>query len=111
MALPAIAPVVVYRLRGDEVADEWGGKRFDWTDPDRKKITGCQFQPLAGEEFNEGRDALVTRWEWHGPVNADVLYTDRLEYEGDVYEVDGSVGIFRGLGLDHKHAICKRGEG
>jgi hypothetical protein len=111
MVLPGVATQAVYRLRGTEVTDEWQGKTFDWSNPDRKKITGCTFQPLVGDEFNEGRDAIVTRWEWFGPPNADVLSTDRIEFEGIAYDVDGSVGAPKGLGLDHKHAVCRRVDG
>lgn len=111
MALPAIATQVVYRLRGTEVGDTWGGKQIDWSNPDRKKIRGCSFQPIEGEEFNEGRDAIVTRWNWFGPANADVRSTDRIEYRGITYDVDGSVTMPEGLGLDHKHAVCRRVDG
>lgn len=109
--LPALARQVVYRLRGTTVTNSYGEESIDWSDPDRLKITGCMFQPLPGDEFNQGRDAITTRWEWFGPANADVTSYDRIEYRGVAYDVDGSVTAPEGLGLDHKHAYCKRVEG
>lgn len=109
--LPSIATQTVYRLRGTPATDEYQSEVLDWSDPERRRIDGCVFQPLPGDEFNQGRDAVTTRWEWFGPPNSDVTSQDRIEYRGVFYEVDGSVGKPEGLGLDHDHAICRRVDG
>jgi hypothetical protein len=110
--LPAnLAIQTVYRLRGAPITDDYNNVLVDWSDPGRLKIDGCVFQPMPGEEFNEGRDAITTRWTWFGPPGVDVTPADRLEYKGIAYEVDGSVTRPEGLGLDHTYAVCKRVEG
>ena len=106
-----LAKQTVVRLRGEVTTDDWDNDSIDWSGPDRLTIEGCVFQPLAGDEFNESRDAITTRWDWFGPPDADVLSTDRLEYRNIAYEIDGSVQEPQGLGLDHKRAVCKRVEG
>lgn len=110
MTLPGLARQTVFRLRGTVITDEWGASQIDWSEgaTDRLKIMRCSFQPLPGDEYNQGRDTVITRWEWFGPPNADVRSDDHIEYKGLAYEVDGSVQEPEGLGLDHKRAVCKR---
>ena len=74
-------------------------------------ITGCSFQPEQGDEVLTDRTAVVSRWRWFGPPGADVSSSDRIEFEGAVYDVDGSVQSWRGLGLAHKTALLRRADG
>lgn len=110
----AIANQTVTRLRGSSGSDGYGDSGTNWTDPARLVITGCSFQPQQGQEFLTDRSAVVSRWQWFGPPDADVLSNDRLEVGGVTYDIDGSVQVWTdttGNGLDHKFALCRRTDG
>lgn len=109
-----IANQTVTRLRGTPGTDGYGDSRIDWTSPARVSITGCSFQPQQGQEFLTDRSAVVSRWQWFGPEDADVKSSDRLEVDGTAYDIDGSVQVWTdptGNGLDHKFALCRRTDG
>lgn len=108
MILPAIATQTVTRLRAtDGAPDTHGNVTQTWTD--HLTIDGCSVQPVTGSEFNEGRQTVITRWRWFGPVDADVTSVDRIVFEGDTFEVDGSVMKWWTV-IPHKEAILKRVE-
>lgn len=104
----------VTRLRGTASMDEYGNSSLDFGTPGRSDITGCSVQPVSGSEFNEGRDAIVTRWTLFLPLSGDLTGYDRIEWRGVSYLVDGSVGEwddpFNGV-LSHKVCLLKLVEG
>jgi hypothetical protein len=105
---PAIATQTVVRLRAtDGAPDTHGNVTQTWTD--QATISGCSIQPVEGSEFNEGRQTVITRWQWFGPTDADVTSKDRIVFEGDTYEIDGSVKEWSVI-LPHKSALLKRVE-
>lgn len=112
--LPWIASQTVTRLRGTSSTDGYNDAVVDFTDPDRLTIDACSVQPVAGDEFNQARDAITTRWKWFGQPDADVTSEDRIEFRGDVYDIDGSVLQWddtTGSDLDYQSAVLKRVEG
>lgn len=112
--LPWIASQTVTRLRGTATTDLYNNAGIDFANPDRLPIAGCSVQPVVGDEFNQGRDAITTRWNWFGPPDADVTSADRIEHKGAAYEVDGSVQQWddtTGANLDYRSAVLKRVEG
>lgn len=109
--LPDLELRTVTRLRGQPADNGYGDSVIDWTDPDRLDIDDCSFQPKQGEEILTDRSAVISRWRWFGPSDADVKSADRIEVDGITYDIDGSVQNPRGLGLDHKTAMCRRADG
>ena len=108
MVLPAIATQTVIRLRAtDGAPDTHGNPTQTWTDS--VTIDGCSVQPVEGSEFNEGRQTVITRWHWWGPIDADVTSKDRIVFDGETFEVDGSVMKWPTV-LPHKSAVLKRVE-
>jgi hypothetical protein len=95
-------------------------KRVDgarWTDRDRGLIVtashgfeasqigraSCSVQPVVVAEVPEGeaRDPVASRWQVFAPPAADVRATDRIVFDGDVYEVDGEPQRWTTGVLDH----------
>jgi hypothetical protein len=113
--LPWLASQTVTRLRGTPVTDDYSNAHLDWSEPDRLTLSNCSIQPASGDEFNQGRDAITTRWKWRcGDAQADVTALDRIEWRELVYDIDGSVQVWEdttGNGLDHVMAILRRVDG
>lgn len=99
------------RLRAQLSDDGYGDQQTDWSNPSRLEIRGCSLQPQTGTEILGDRTAVVTRWRWYGPPDADVTSADRLEVDGIAYDIDGSVEVWAGFGLDHKTALCRQAQG
>ncbi|GAB3889503.1 hypothetical protein [Terrabacter terrigena] len=74
----------------------------DWTEPDAKPIPGCSVQPGGGSEFADRREAITTLYTVWAPISADVLDSDRVEFAGTDYEIDGAIERWEvGTPLDH----------
>lgn len=71
-------------------------------------VLGCSVQPIEGDEATVGRDTVVSRWRVWAPVGTDLKATDRVRYDGDVYEVDGEVQRWDSGTLPHVTALLRR---
>jgi Phage head-tail joining protein. len=78
-------------VRAELVDDGYGNQVPDWANAARHVVLGCRVQPERGSEYTLDRDAIVTRWRLFAPAAADIRDTDRIEYEGVTYDIDGSV--------------------
>lgn len=111
----AIATETVTRLRGVGSTNGYNDAAIDWGQtPAELAIAGCSVQPVDGEEVLDGRDAVVSRWRWFGPYDADVTAKDRIRHRGVVYSVDGSIEKWidpTGSGLDHATCLLRRTDG
>jgi hypothetical protein len=65
-------------------------------------------QPVVGAENTVGRDTIVSRWQLFAPADADLTATDRVEFNGDTYEVDGEVQRWDFPPLSHLTALLRR---
>jgi hypothetical protein len=101
--------VVVVRA-GTSAEDEYGNEIPGWNDPTETTVTGCSVQPVVGTENLSGRDTVVSRWQLFAPDGTDLLATDRVEWDGDTYEVDGEVQRWGFPPLSHLVALLRRGE-
>lgn len=102
---------------------ERGDDLLDWDSATEHFVDDCRLQPMATEEVlftgsaaSEGgtaRDAVVTRWKWFGPYDADLDPRDRIRYEGIEYEVDGQVRRWPSPTerLAHAEAVFRRVDG
>lgn len=79
----------VYRLRATTAEDDHGNQVEDWDNPARKAVRGCAVEPGAPQEYLIGRDAERVQWFVMAPYGADIRSSDRVEWQGVVYEVSG----------------------
>jgi len=79
----------IIRLRATTATDDHGNDVPDWSAPGRKPIRGCAVEPGAPQEYLIGRDASRVQWFIMAPARTDVKGSDRVEWQGVVYEVSG----------------------
>lgn len=100
-----IYAMTVTRLRAEATADKYGnpGAVRDWAHAQRTEFSGVAVQPQEQVETVGDRTALTTGWHLFTPpgMDMDLLPTDRIEYDGIVYEVDGEVARFGLAGRVH----------
>jgi hypothetical protein len=100
---------VVTILRATTTEDPYGNPVRDWDAATQTQVTGCSVQPVQGDEVTVGRDTVVSRWRLYAPDGTDLLASDRVRFEGDVYEVDGEVQRWDFPPLSHVTALLRRG--
>ncbi|MGW5737015.1 MULTISPECIES: phage head completion protein [Streptomyces] len=92
---------VIRMVRGE---DDRGNET--WT-PTPVDVSGCNVQPMSSTEVIEGKAQVVTRWRLAGPKDLGLKASDRVQFDGRTFEVDGDPGVHRSFGgvLDHTEAI------
>lgn len=88
MALPSFARLTVI-VRRAGVTEDHGGQVEDWGTPADHDITGCMWEPSAGQEFTDRRIATSGAGVLFLPPDADILATDHVVVHGDEYTVQG----------------------
>lgn len=88
--------------------DGYGNAEPDWAGASRTTVAGCSVQPIVGAEETIGRETVVSRWELFAPDSAALLATDRVEWDGDTYDVDGEVQRWDFPPLSHLVALLRR---
>jgi hypothetical protein len=58
-------------------------------------VTGCSVQPTSASESTDAGELLVTNATLYAPAGTDVLPTDRVQWLGAVYAVDGQPARWR----------------
>jgi hypothetical protein len=89
----------VYRLRATEQTDSYGDLvADDWNDPSRVVLNRAELQSPASTE-TEGATGTTNSSERVLFVlgTPDLLSTDRIEVDGEVWRVDGTPRVRRGL--------------
>ena len=87
--LPSWANDTVTRLRATIITQR-GSEIPDWSNPDRLTITGCSMQPAGTSLTQDGRvQGTTDGYTCYLPPGADVLAGDRIEYDGNVYTING----------------------
>jgi hypothetical protein len=69
----------------------------------RTDVDGCSVQPRTSTEDTDARDTVVTGKIAFVPAGADILATDRIEFRGVTYAVDGDPGDWDDLSGDPDH--------
>jgi hypothetical protein len=104
-----VQTIVIIRA-GTDSTDAWGNPVEGWDDPTETTVTGCNFQPSGGAEFINGQQATEDLGvAWVDPAT-DVLPTDRIEYEGDLYDVASDVERWDFPPMAHKTFKVRRVE-
>jgi hypothetical protein len=88
---PALAARTVTRLRATVTADpSYGDPVLDWTNADALDIAGCALEPAGTVDVVDAtRSAVTIRWNLYAPPGADIGPDDRIEANGDTFEVEG----------------------
>lgn len=100
-------------LRAELVTDAYNNEVFDWPNAARTDVSGCRVQPDRGTDNTLDREAITTRWRLFAPAGTDLLATDRVEHQGVVYVVEGSVEDWPSPTgrLAHIEALLRRTDG
>lgn len=85
-----LGPHTVTLLRAEFKLDDYGneGDR-DWDNPIRTDVRGCSVQPAGVDEYVVDREAVTVRLKAYMPGRVDVESTDRAEFDGHEYVIDG----------------------
>lgn len=87
------APGVV-RLRAKVKTDPYSKAPVgeDWKDPDREVIAGAAVLTVnSTDPADPLRKRVISTKNLTLPPTADVVDTDRIEYDGKVYTIDGEI--------------------
>ncbi|NJQ04289.1 hypothetical protein [Streptomyces lonarensis] len=105
------------RLRAPETTDTYGNPTRDWSAAGRLEMPGWRVQPMQGSRATAAetipREGLARMRRCFGPPGADVLTTDRVEWQGETWRIEGDVDLWRSPTgrLDHTELIISRMEG
>ena len=88
--LPSFANQSVTRIRPTTKTTR-GSNVPDWSNPDRLVISGCSVQPASTDLFQDGRVlGILDGITCYMPPGADIQEGDRIEFDGNVYTIDGA---------------------
>lgn len=98
------------RVRAGEKTDRGGNTIPDWSDTavNRLTVTGLNIQPASqGEKVDEQRDAAITGYRVQSAEGTapDIRAVDRIEWRGEIYEVEGEVATWPELFTDTVHHV------
>lgn len=82
---------------GPPTQDEYGNDKPGF--PVEIPVPGCAIAPRGGAgsstELTDARDTVITGLTLYAPFGTDILATDRIRVDGQLYEVEGLPGSFR----------------
>lgn len=96
------------RVRAGTKTDRGGNTVPDWSNPDRLTVAGLNVQPTSqSENVDEQRTAAITGYRVQSSEGTapDIRATDRIEWAGQTFEVDGEVAVWPRLFSDAVHHI------
>lgn len=106
-----LGDVTVVVLRAPHGADDpYGNSEPDWSAATSTQVPGCNVQPLSVTEVTVGRETLVSRWQLFAPPDTDLLATDRVQYDGATYEVDGEAQRWGTGARGYVTAVLRKGD-
>jgi hypothetical protein len=96
--------------RAPLIADgRYGADRRDWATATAIVISGVSVQPFSAAEQTLDREYTATRLRLFAPPGTDLISTDRVEWRGVMYEVDGEPDRWFDEGqADHIEAVITR---
>ena len=88
------APVIVRVRSAPGGVDEYGDP-ISGTDS-RTTLTGAFVAPRESSEItNRGRAGVIVGLTLFAPYDTDLTYTDQIEVDGDLYDIEGEPGRWR----------------
>lgn len=96
MALPNYAQDTINVVRAG-LKTVRGAEVQDWANPTRHRVGGCSVQPRAttGDEVADRAAHATESCTVYLPLEADLKRGDRVEWDGDTWDVDGRVQTWR----------------
>ena len=73
----------------------------DLANATRTQNVPVEVQPVSSTEDVVSQQETVTRWRLFAGPGTDLAATDRVEFAGGTYEVDGDVERWRARGAEH----------
>lgn len=100
--LPSFCNDTITRIRPGQ-KESRGSIIPDWTTATTKDIEGCSMQPASTSLSQDGRVlGLLDEYTLFLPADADIQAGDRVQFKGQVFEIDGEVRVQpAALRLDH----------
>lgn len=110
--LPSFMTQMVTRIRPTTKTVR-GSDIPDWDNPDYLDIYGCTVQPAATDLSQDGRVlGIMDGMTCYMPVKADVREGDRIEFDGNVYAIEGAPRVWPAAGnLAHIQLRLRRWSG
>lgn len=98
MLLTGYRPTTVYRLRASSTVDSFGDAVDDWASPARSPIVRAEVQRGGSVEVDGMLRKLTTQEaRLMAPGALDLTEDDRVEADGELWEVDGPPIVRRAL--------------
>lgn len=98
----------VTRLRAPLTSGGYGNQKRDWAAATSTSYPAA-VQPVSSAEEVVDQVRTATRWRLFLPRSADLLASDRIEWDGGTYEVEGDVERWKRFGrLHHLEAVLFR---
>lgn len=93
--LPRWCKDVIIRIRPGTKTSR-GSTVPDWDNTDRLEVNGCSVQPASTGLSQDGRVLGISEgFTVYLPVDADVQAGDRIEYDENVYTINGEPKVWR----------------
>jgi hypothetical protein len=62
----------------------------------RTTLEGCAVAPRSSDEHSDrGRQGVIVGLMLYAPYGTDLLFTDQIEVDGVLYNIDGEVGSWK----------------
>lgn len=94
-------------IRAPKIDDGHGNEDFDWGEQAETESHGWAVDAGATAEDTTNRDGDSIEYTLRGPYRADVLATDRVRFEGDVFLIEGAVMRQPGPSALTSHTIIR----
>ena len=86
---------------------ERGSTVYDWENTVTLDITGCSMQPAGTSLSEDGRVlGIADGFTCYMPETADVQAGDRIQFGGNVYEINGDIRVWPSATGTLDHIIC-----
>lgn len=109
MSLQTLLADSVTRRRAPLISSGYGNEARDWTAA-TSQVYAARVSVVSSTEVVANEPRTVTRWKCTVGPEADLAATDRIEWDGQTYEVDGDVERHKGRSpaVHHQTVTLKR---
>ncbi len=104
----SIGPHTITVRRATVADDALGNETRQWGTATSTVVPGCYVYPVRGDEQTVGRQTVVSRWGLVAELTTDLEATDRVEWDGDTYDVDTEVQRWDDSALPSLTALLRR---
>ena len=111
--LPSFANQTITVVRAKTTITSRGSEVPDWTNTEKTTVTGCSIQPASTSLSQDGRIlGIADGWTAYVPEGTDVKAGDRIEFDGQIFEINGEPRKWTGPSrTSHIHLNLVRWEG